>query len=134
MGGFSATQQLSSSEQRGYGPFNGKANCNQCHVSGSAINSTGRAADVAPLFTDFTSANIGVPKNLAIPYYCESKPDQYGFTANPLGFTATDLGVGAMLSGPNNLNPLQWKVLAPMCNGKFQVPTLRFCGRFRTVL
>jgi cytochrome c peroxidase len=118
--------QLTASEQRGYDLFNGKGNCSQCHLSGNAINSTGlAAADLAPLFTDFTSANTGVPKNLAIPYYCESKPDQYGFTFNPQGFAATDLGVGAMLSGPNNPNPSQWKALAPMYNGKFQVPTLR---------
>jgi cytochrome c peroxidase len=117
---------LSSSEQHGYDLFNGTAKCNQCHVSGNAINSIGlAAADVAPLFTDFTSANTGVPMNLAIPYYCESTPDQYGYTANPLGFQFFDLGVGAMLSGPNNPNPLQWKFLAPLYNGKFQVPTLR---------
>ena len=118
--------QLTASEQRGYDLFNGKAKCNQCHLSGNAINSTGlAAADVAPLFTDFTSNNIGVPKNLAIPYYCESTPDQFGYTANPQGFAASDLGVGAMLSGPNNPNPQQWSSLAPMFNGKFQVPTLR---------
>jgi cytochrome c peroxidase len=117
---------LSSQEQHGYDLFNGKAKCNQCHVSGNAKNSVGlAAADLAPLFTDFTSANTGVPKNLAIPYYCESKPDQYGYTPNPLGFTFFDLGVGAMLSGPNNPNPLQWKHLAPLYNGKIQVPTLR---------
>jgi cytochrome c peroxidase len=117
---------LSSSEQHGYDLFNGNAKCNQCHLSGNAINTTGlAAADVAPLLTDFTSANIGVPKNLAIPYYCESTPDQYGNTFNPLGFGFFDLGVGAMLSGPNNPNPLQWKHLAPLYNGKFQVPTLR---------
>jgi cytochrome c peroxidase len=117
---------LSSNEQHGYDLFNGLAKCNQCHLSGNAINSTGlAAADVAPLFTDFTSANTGIPRNLAIPYYCESKPDQYGYTANPLGFNSFDLGVGAMLSGTNNPNPLQWKFLAPLYNGKFQVPTLR---------
>jgi cytochrome c peroxidase len=117
---------LSSNEQHGYDLFNGPAKCNQCHLSGNAINSTGlAAADVAPLFTDFTSANTGIPRNLAIPYYCESKPDQYGYTANPLGFKSFDLGVGAMLSGTNNPNPLQWQFLAPLYNGKFQVPTLR---------
>jgi cytochrome c peroxidase len=117
---------LSASEQRGYNLFNSKAKCNQCHLSGNAINSTGLgAADLAPLFTDFTSANIGLPKNLAIPYYCESRPDQQGFIANPQGLAFTDLGVGAMLSGPNNPNPLQWRHLAPLYNGKFQVPTLR---------
>ncbi|MCU1326197.1 MAG: Cytochrome c peroxidase family protein [Bryobacterales bacterium] len=117
---------LTSSEQRGYALFNSTANCNQCHLSGNAINSTNlAAADVAPLFTDFTSANIGLPKNLAIPFYCESSPDQYGYTANPQGLAARDLGVGAMLSGTSNPNPLQWKTLAPLFNGKFQVPTLR---------
>jgi cytochrome c peroxidase len=118
--------QLSASQLRGYNLFNGTAKCNQCHISGNAINSTGlAAADVAPLFTDFTSANTGIPKNFAIPYYCESTPDQFGYIPNPQGFAATDLGVGAMLSGPNNPNPLQWRVLAPLYNGKFQVPTLR---------
>jgi cytochrome c peroxidase len=121
---------LSTSEQHGYELFNSTAKCNQCHLSGNAINSTGlAAADLAPLLTDFTSANIGVPMNLALPYYCESKPDQYGFTPNPLGFNFFDLGVGAMLSGPNNPNPLQWKALAPLYNGKFQVPTLRNVDR-----
>jgi cytochrome c peroxidase len=120
------TAQLTSSEQNGYLLFNGKAKCNQCHVNGNAINSAAlQPADVAPLFTDFTSANIGVPKNMAIPYYCESKPDQTGYVANPLGLAATDLGVGAMLSGPNNPNPLQWSSFAPLYNGKFAVPTLR---------
>jgi cytochrome c peroxidase len=79
--------------------------------------------------TDFSSANTGVPMNLALPYYCESTPDQYGYTPNPLGFGYFDLGVGAMLSGLNNPNPLQWKALAPLYNGKFQVPTLRNVDR-----
>jgi len=26
-------------------------------------------ASKAPLFTDFTSTNLGIPRNLAIPYY-----------------------------------------------------------------
>jgi cytochrome c peroxidase len=120
------TAQLTSSEQNGYLLFNGKAKCNQCHINGNAINTAGlQPADVAPLFTDFTSANIGVPKNLAIPYYCESKPDSNGYVINPQGLAATDLGVGATLSGPNNPNPSQWSSLAPLYNGKFAVPTVR---------
>jgi cytochrome c peroxidase len=86
---------------------------------------TQAAADVGPLFSDFTANNIGVPKNLALPYYCESKPDQYGYTANPMGFGYVDLGVGGMLSSTNNPNPLQWKQLAPQFNGMFQTPTIR---------
>jgi cytochrome c peroxidase len=117
---------LTASELNGFDLFNGRAHCNQCHINGNAINSTGlAAADLAPLFTDFSSANTGIPKNLALPYYCESVPDQYGYIANPLGFTYTDLGVGAMLSGPNNPNLTQWRFLAPLFNGKLQVPTLR---------
>src|SRR6202171_1342631 len=55
--------------------------------------------------------------------------ERVGFTPNPLGFNFFDLGVGAMPSGPNNPNPLQWKALAPLYNGKFQVPTLRNVDR-----
>lgn len=119
--------ELTAEEQQGYELFNGKAHCNQCHLSGNAINSTNLApADVAPLFTDFTSADIGLPKNLAMPYYCESKPDQFGYIPNPQGFAFLDLGVGAMLSSPTeDPDILQWKFLAPLFNGKFQVPTLR---------
>jgi cytochrome c peroxidase len=118
---------LSGAELAGYQLFNGKAGCNQCHLSGTAVNTpnTLAAADVGPLFTDFTANNIGLPKNLALPYYCESKPDQFGYTPNPLGFNFLDLGVGAMLSGTNNPNPLQWKQLAPLFNGTFQTATLR---------
>jgi cytochrome c peroxidase len=118
---------LTAAELNGYTLFNGKGRCNQCHLSGTAVDSLNSevAADVAPLFTDFTANNIGLPKNLALPYYCENKPDQFGYTANPLGFAFVDLGVGAMLSGPNNPNPLQWKQLAPLFNGMFQTATLR---------
>jgi cytochrome c peroxidase len=118
---------LDAQETVGYELFNGKAGCNQCHLSGTAVNTsnTQAAADVKPLFSDFTANNIGVPKNLALPYYCESKPDQYGYTANPMGFGYVDLGVGGTLSGANNPNPLQWKQLAPLFNGTFQTPTLR---------
>jgi cytochrome c peroxidase len=121
---------LTPSEQHGYELFNGAGKCNQCHVDGNAINSTGLgAADLAPLFTDFSSANTGIPANLALPFYCESKPDQYGYVANPMGFDYVDLGVGAMLSGTENQNPVQWKALAPMFNGNFKVPTLRNVDR-----
>jgi cytochrome c peroxidase len=119
--------QLTGAELNGYQLFNGKAHCNQCHLSGTAVGSQNFqvAADVAPLFTDFTANNIGLPKNLALPFYCESKPDQTGYIPNPLGFAFVDLGLGATLSGPNNPNPLQWKQLAPLFNGTFQTATLR---------
>jgi len=122
--------QLTAQELNGYQLFNGKASCNQCHLSGTAVGTlnTQTAADVAPLFTDFTANNIGLPKNLALPYYCENKPDQYGYTANPLGLNFVDAGVGAFLNGTGaapNPNPSQWKSLAPLFNGMFQTATLR---------
>ena len=119
---------LTGQELQGYELFNGKAHCNQCHLSGTAVNSPNSevAANVAPLFTDFTANNIGLPRNLALPYYCESKPDQYGYTANPMGFSFVDLGLGGVLaSSAENPNTLQWKQLAPGFNGMFQTATLR---------
>jgi cytochrome c peroxidase len=119
---------LSPEEQEGYELFNGKGHCNQCHLSGTAVNTLNSqtAADVAPLFTDFTANNIGLPKNLALPYYCESKPDQYGYVANPQGFAFRDLGLGAMLSSPaEDPNFAQWAQLASQFNGMFQDPTVR---------
>ena len=83
---------------------------------------------MAPLFSDFTANNIGLPKNLALPYYCESKPDQYGYVANPMGFAFVDLGLGGFLNGTGaapNPNTLQWKQLAPQFNGTFQTATVR---------
>ena len=80
---------------------------------------------MAPLFTDFTSANLGLPKNLALPFYCENTADQFGFVANPKGIDAIDLGVGAFLSGSLNPNKEDWAPLAPQFNGKFRTPTLR---------
>ena len=61
---------LTTAELNGYALFNGKARCNQCHLSGTAVGSLNSevAADVAPLFTDFTANNIGLPKNLAFKH------------------------------------------------------------------
>jgi cytochrome c peroxidase len=99
------------------------------------------AADVAPLFTDFTSANIGTPQNYALPFLFENNPDQFGYVANKAGIFYLDLGVGGFLanvslavtlgeqSGPGigtgvNPNPA-WAILAPNFDGKVQVPTCR---------
>ena len=61
-----------------------------------------------------------------MPFYCESKPDQFGYIANPQGFGYVDYGVGGMLSSSTeDPDLLQWKYLAPLFNGKFLVPTLR---------
>ena len=49
--------KLTGQEQRGLELFNGKAKCANCHV--------------APLFTDFTYDNLGVPQNPLNPFYNE---------------------------------------------------------------
>lgn len=73
---------FTSSEANGWMLFNGKAQCNLCHP--------------APLFTDFTYDNLGIPKS--------THPL---LAANPV-----DTGLGGVLG-----DPLQ--------NGKFKVSSLR---------
>ena len=144
---------LSKDEQAGWELFRGKGTCNTCHLDGTEHRgkkgrgniTPAEATNRAPMFTDFTSSNLGLPKNLALPYYCESTPDQFGFTANAKGFAYLDAGVGGMLSGPQcpttdhghgippqltsppaNCNPnASWAAFAPQFDGKFRVPTLR---------
>ena len=116
---------LTAQEMHGYELFNGQGKCNTCHLSGNANGATGgTAADVAPLFTDFTSSNLGLPKNLDIPFYYENTPDKYGYVANPQGLAYVDLGVGAFLGGTSAPDK-SWAQYAPLFDGKMQVATLR---------
>jgi cytochrome c peroxidase len=125
--------QLTPTEQAGYNLFRGKANCNSCHLDGRATTLTsgqmdnGAAASVAPLFTDFTSANLGLPKNPHNPFYFQNVPDGYGFTPNPAGMNFVDLGVGLFLRSLSGTNPDQpnWSPLAPQFDGFMQVSTCR---------
>jgi cytochrome c peroxidase len=108
--------KLSPQEQRGLALFNDKekGNCAACHPSGRGPKGE------APLFTDFTYDNIGVPRNAEIPA-----------TQNPEYF---DLG----LCGPDRRDLSAQKKLC----GSFKVPTLRNAakrivffhnGRFHTL-
>jgi len=85
---------LTAQENRGLQLFNGKGNCSACHPSSSLDGKT------PPLFTDFTYDNLGVPRNMAYPFYLMD-PSPY-----------PDLGLGAIVNDP-------------MQNGKFKVMTLR---------
>jgi len=136
---------LTSDELAGWNLFRGKGHCNTCHLDGTENTTKGKitpaeAADVAPLFTDFTSANIGTPQNYALPFLYENHPDQYGYVANSQGINYLDLGVGGFLANigltttigqPGNdigtgVNPNPaWAILAPNFYGKVQVPTCR---------
>jgi cytochrome c peroxidase len=63
---------LTDDEMAGWELFRGKAKCNMCHLDGTANSTQGAitsytAASVAPLFTDFTSTNLGIPRNINNP-------------------------------------------------------------------
>jgi cytochrome c peroxidase len=125
---------MTADEMAGFQLFNGKGNCNSCHVDGRGTNlkpgqtDTSSTAQVNPLFTCFGSANEGLPLNPRDAFYYQDKPDSYGFTANPYGFGYRDLGLGTFLrsgfgSGPNP--NMSWKQYAPTVDGQMQVATAR---------
>jgi cytochrome c peroxidase len=126
--------KLTADEMAGFELFNGKGNCNSCHLDGkgttltSGQTDTSATAMVNPLFTCFGSANEGVPLNPRDAFYYETKPDDYGYVPNPYGFGYRDLGLGTFLrsgfgSGPNpNMN---WTQYAPAVDGQMQVSTVR---------
>src|SRR6516225_8916536 len=131
------TVKLTAAETRGYDLFRGKANCNTCHLDGRSNTQTpgeidtGMATNAAPMFTDFTYNNLGLPMNLTLPWYSENHPDQFGFTANPLGVGFIDFGVGLFLDGYYGSPPpnFSWIALNDFFVGKFQTSTLRDVGQ-----
>ena len=121
-------------EMAGFQLFNGKGNCNSCHLDGrgSALKSgqsdTSAAAMVNPLFTCFGSANEGTPLNPRDAFYYETKPDAYGFIPNPYGFGYRDLGLGSFLRSGFGSGPspnASWRQHAPTVDGQMQVSSLR---------
>jgi cytochrome c peroxidase len=106
--------ELSPEERRGYDLFNGQAKCVNCHVDQGE----------RPLFTDNTTANLGVPRNSALAFYRETQPDEFGYVVNTAGEAAMDLGAGGFLRSPET-EVEAWKALAPQFDGRFRVPTLR---------
>jgi cytochrome c peroxidase len=76
--------KLTADEMAGFELFNGKGNCNSCHLDGRGTtlkpnqHDTSSAATVNPLFTCFGSANEGVPLNPRNAFY-------YGFCAGICG-------------------------------------------------
>jgi cytochrome c peroxidase len=131
---------LTADEMAGYNLFRGKGNCNSCHLDGRSTApstqlapngvDTGAAADVQPLFTDTTSANLGLPKPFPYdPIYYENKPDSFGFIPNPAGADFKDLGVGLFLRSQSGVNPnSNWTGFAPAFDGFMQVATARDVG------
>lgn len=93
--------ELTAAEQRGLMLFNdpAKGNCSACHTHQAM-------GGEAPLFTDFTYDNIGIPSNPDNPFL------QMSAEYNPDGVDFVDLGLGGVLGEAAE-------------NGKFKVPTLR---------
>jgi len=126
--------KLSADEAAGYQLFDGKGNCNSCHLDGRGTTlkpsqtDTSSTAQVNPLFTCFGSANEGVPLNPRDAFYYETKPDGHGFIPNPYGFGYRDLGLGTFLRSGFGAAPspnVRWKQYAPTADGQFQVSSLR---------
>src|ERR1700730_2476635 len=126
---------MTADEMAGFNLFNGKGNCNSCHVDGRGttlqpgqVDTSTTATANPPLFTCFGSANEGLPLHPRNAFYYQTTPDSFGFTANPFGFGYRDLGMGTFLrsgfgSGPNPNRT--WIPFAPMVDGQFQVATTR---------
>src|SRR5439155_12971777 len=72
------TATLTADEMAGYDLFRGKGNCNSCHLDGRGTTltpgqtDTSMTADVAPLFTCFGYANLGLPLNPRVAFYYET--------------------------------------------------------------
>jgi cytochrome c peroxidase len=126
--------KLTADEMAGFELFNGKGNCNSCHLDGRGTtlkpnqHDTSSAAAVNPLFTCFGSANEGLPLNPRNAFYYQTMPDSVGFIGNPYGFGYRDLGLGTFLrsgfgSGPNPNS--SWKQSAPSVDGQMQVSSAR---------
>ena len=91
--------KLSPAEMHGLQLFNGKAGCASCHPSAPSNGN-------APLFTDFSYDNIGLPKNTQSKFL--TMPPEF----NPAGAAFTDLGLYQTTKRPGDM-------------GRFKVPTLR---------
>jgi cytochrome c peroxidase len=91
---------LTLQELEGLELFEGKAMCSACHM--------------APLFTDFTYDNLGIPKNPANPFYTMPRP------WNPDGANWVDYGLGGFLKAAGYAPDVYEPEM-----GKFKVPTLR---------
>jgi cytochrome c peroxidase len=125
---------FTSDEAAGYALFNGKGNCNSCHVDGVGTTLKPGQTDNStqpggrPIFTCFGSANEGLPLNPSDAFYYQTTPDPYGFTPNPIGFAYRDLGLGEFLrsgyatwASPN----VTWRQYAPKADGQQQVSSAR---------
>jgi len=100
--------ELTEMEALGLQLFQGKALCNNCHISQPGPSGK------PPLFTDFTYHNLGIPKNLENPFYSMSSE------WNPDGENFIDYGLGGFLKD-SGYPPEVYETQL----GNHKVPTLR---------
>jgi cytochrome c peroxidase len=126
--------KLAPDEMAGLKLFDGKGNCNSCHLDGRGTTlkpsqtDTGAVASANPVFTCFGSANEGLPLNPRDAIYYQTTPDSHGFIANPYGFGYRDLGLGSFLRSAFGSAPnpnVSWTQYAPSTDGQMQVTTAR---------
>ena len=99
---------LTREEQAGRTLFMGKGKCQQCHP----------ASGERPLFTDYSFANLGLPRNPDNPFYAADAED------NPKGWDWVDPGLSGFLE-----TQLSFHRAAEENLGKHKVPTLRNVGK-----
>ena len=102
---------LTPQEELGLSLFEGKGGCANCHPNKPDPQG-------APVFTDYTYDNLGVPKNPDNPFY--NAPTD----VNPDGAEWVDPGLGGYLKNAGyepDVYQQEW--------GKFKVPTLRNVDR-----
>ncbi len=96
---------LTADEMAGFQLFNGKGNCNSCHVDGRSTTltpgqtDTGNTASVQPLFTCHGFANEGLPLNPRIALLYESRPDAFRVYPQSRRLRATEIWGSAISSG-----------------------------------
>src|SRR5665647_636846 len=90
----------------------------QNNADAAAVVAKVKASSYAPLFTDFSYDNLGIPRNPLNPFYSEP-------AYNPLGTAWVDKGLGGYLETTGYYDA---SVYAPEL-GKFKVPTLRNVDR-----
>jgi cytochrome c peroxidase len=85
---------LSAPEERGRQLYFGQAQCFQCHssITVPAIQALTQGKNT---FTMYCYANIGVPKNIANPYYQQTDKESNPHGYNSLGTKYIDYGLGA---------------------------------------
>jgi len=111
--------ELSETEAWGLELFEGKAMCAACHP-------TDFPTETAPVFTDFSYDNLGIPRNPKNPFYdMDEEFLDDGSPINPAGDAWVDRGLGAFLE-----TRTEWASVAEKNEGKHKVPTLRNVGKY----